>query len=447
MTIPAGLLDQSAVAKLLASMTGGANLPTPQGINPNAPPPPAMQQAFSQGLAQNPVAGDGPGLMGRQSSPGDDPTHDHRKGLRGSLLHAVGADRVAPELANLLTPDQQARVRPGLLSTAYNAVVRGKGPEAVQRERAATMLQLEDLKKSRDRQAREERLFGQIQEQAASIEDPQARLEYVARMSAGMGLPQGEQTALAAQRLEPTRNQPLAMRTVSNVLRDGKVYTDILDGMGRLIRSEEQFVRPNEPPPQNVVASENPDGTVTYKTLPTRVEPGQPIRPTDTGLRVPTPGRATPQEIKVVNNERQLAYDDAKLSIQNLTNADGSMKDPPSSWDRVMTRSDWTNFMASDEGQSFMNDTRKLIRSWVVLIEGKRMSDADARVNEMMRSFRPGDKAITVDGKKQTLQSMAQSIRSLGQAGGITTPVPGEPSRPAGGRTVTVNGKTFIIPE
>lgn len=101
------------------------------------------------------------------------------------------------------------------------------------------------------------------------------------------------------------------------------------------------------------------------------------------------------------------------------------MKDPPSYLDRVATQSDWTNWAASGEGQVYMSNTRKLIRAWVVLIEGKRMSDADARVNEMMRSFRPGDDELADEDKKATLKDMAESIRALGETG-VRLPVPGE---------------------
>lgn len=431
MTMPAGLLDKSAIQRLLASMQGGTQH-TVQAPNLGGLMAPQIQPtpAFNP---NQPVADE----RGR---------HDHRSGVRGSILHAVGADTVAPELASLLTPDQQARVQPGLMATIGNAVIRGKTPAQVQQERALNMLGLEDTKKARDKRDREEAMWGQIQEVAAQIPDPQTRLEYTARMASSMGLAQGADAAMAAQRLEPGTSQPMAIRTIPNVKRDGKVFTDIVSGDGRLIRSEEQFIRPNDPPPQNLVATQNPDGTITYKAVPTRVAPGQPVQSTDTGLELPNP--KNPQEIRVINTERSLAYRDAERSIASMMNADGTMKDPPNYLDRVATKSDWTNWAASGEGQVYMSNTRKLIRAWVVLIEGKRMSDADARVNEMMRSFRPGDDELADEDKKATLKDMAASIQALGQSG-VSLPMPGaEPSAtpPAGGRTVTVNGKTFIIP-
>lgn len=140
---------------------------------------------------------------GRSTPAGDDPTHAHRKGLLGGLRHLVGADRTAPEVAALLTPDQQQRVRPGLLSTVYNAVVEGKTPAQVQQERALNMLGLEDTKKARVKRDRDEKMWEQIQGVAAQIPDPQARLEYTARMASSMGLAQGADAGLTAQRLRP----------------------------------------------------------------------------------------------------------------------------------------------------------------------------------------------------------------------------------------------------
>lgn len=185
MTFPGGLLDQSAIQRLMASMQGGTQ---------NTVQAPNLGGLMAPQIQPTPPFNPNVDARGR---------HDHRSGIRGSILHAVGADKVAPELASLLTPDQQARVQPGLMATIGNAVIRGKTPAQVQQERALNLLGLQDAKKARDKQARDEAMWGQIQEVAAQIPDPQARLEYTARMASSMGLAQGADAGLTAQRLRP----------------------------------------------------------------------------------------------------------------------------------------------------------------------------------------------------------------------------------------------------
>jgi hypothetical protein len=126
--------------------------------------------------------------------------HEHKRGLLGGLRHLVGADRTAPEVAALLTPDQQKRARPGLLSTVFNAVVAGKGPQTVQQERARQMLDLGDEKKARDAAERQQRIEQGIQV-AASRMEPQAAAEFTARMRLTYGLPNAAPMAQATDQM------------------------------------------------------------------------------------------------------------------------------------------------------------------------------------------------------------------------------------------------------
>ena len=131
--------------------------------------------------------------------------HEHQRGILGGVRHILGADRTTPEVNALLgnDPSKIARTKPGILGTLFNAVARGKGPQEVQRERARTMLDLGDEKKARDKMARDEAMWANIQQVAAKIPDPQMRLEATARMAQSMGLPQGKDMDLAANRLRP----------------------------------------------------------------------------------------------------------------------------------------------------------------------------------------------------------------------------------------------------
>lgn len=201
MTFPGGLLagSQSAMARLLAQMQGQPQ-PTP-AWNPNANPVQGgMQSLLSQNLSQNPVMGEGPGLMAQP--PQEDPAHNHRKGIRGGILHAIGADRTPPELDALLTDEQAKRAQPGLIASVGNFLIRGRTPQQVQMERAATMLGLQDKKVDRDTTARQQAMMAQVQQMASTM-PPQEAAEFVARMGTVYGLPGFADAAQAAQRTRP----------------------------------------------------------------------------------------------------------------------------------------------------------------------------------------------------------------------------------------------------
>jgi len=144
-------------------------------------PPSAMPQMMGT-PAFNPNAQDP-----RATSPQGDPTHAHRSGLLGRVGHAFGGDRIQPEVAALLSPDQQKRVRRGAGGALLDYLVRGETTGEAQTRRASEMLALGDTKSARDKAARDERLESQIQA-AASQMDPQAGAEYAARMRLMYGL-------------------------------------------------------------------------------------------------------------------------------------------------------------------------------------------------------------------------------------------------------------------
>lgn len=417
------LLDQSAVAKMLASMSGGQNMPQSsstfgpmQGAMPAPPPPQGMLQPTPP---FNPNAG-------RSTSPGDDATHEHRKGLLGGVKHLLGADRISPELGGLLTPDQQQRVKPSLARTLVGYALEQRGPESIAQQRAMNMLALKDKKAGREMSVQQQAMMGQIQQVAATM-PPQDAAEYMARMKQVLNLPDYADASLAADRTRQPQMQTRANVSRTILAPDGNYYAIQQDPMGNEVPNS----RVRVPKPTSGITYKEgvgPDGRPVFYALPSE-ESGDtkgPIKPRETGVEVPTPPKGDPQTIKLVNNERTLAYDDAVNSWTGLVDEQGDIKDPPGNFDRLATRTEWLNWAATGDGQEYMNNVRKLIRSWVVLVEGKRMSDADARVNELQRSFSFGDKSLVVEGKKQTLASMKRSIEALKTQGALVQPVPGE---------------------
>ena len=118
-----------------------------------------------------------------------DATHAHQKGIRGGLLHLLGADRMPPEIAAQLTDEQEARVRPGLAATLWNAVAHQAGPNQVQRYRAAQILGDQDASAARNKAAQDAAMRQEIFQRWSSEPNQNRRAEGIAAdmLSAGLG--------------------------------------------------------------------------------------------------------------------------------------------------------------------------------------------------------------------------------------------------------------------
>lgn len=122
-------------------------------------------------------------------------------------------------------------------------------------------------------------------------------------------------------------------------------------------------------------------------------------------------GQAVPSGSAAPKADLALAAGEARRSYQNLLDPQTKkIADPPSWFDRTASKSDLTNALASDAGSAYMNNVRGLVRSWIVTVEGKRMSDADARVNEVLKSFRFGAGEIADQQTKERLEGMYKDI-------------------------------------
>jgi len=453
-------------------MTGGQNMPTPDNpatppFNPNAPQGLlADQQAGPQGQAAPPPPQAAQGLLGPQAPPqqglmGYEPNpntpelnnpanvaragfsfedeaagHEHSKGVRGKVRHFLGIDRMDPEERALVTGDQARRTQPGIMESLFTE----GGGRAARDANRNRLLGLQDTRKGREttqavEQQREqafESVTAPTPEEIAA--DPQgARQRYLmdlARAQASGRLPDrsAAQTVNAANVLAPSDFQPRAAvrRTFLNE-EDGNHYEEMWDPTTQrpVPGTRNRIPKPNIPVQfKEEVSSDGLSRLVAVGGAVSGDDPNPDLFTRRTGIQAPTGGGGA-AELRLINGERSLAYDDAQLSMQNLM--DGNvMREPPGNFDRLATQTEWLNWAASGKGQVYVNNVNKLIRAWVVLIEGKRMSDADARVNALQRGFRFGDKEVTDQGKKITLQSMARSITALGAGGKVLHNVPGE---------------------
>ena len=151
------------------------------------------------------------------------------------------------------------------------------------------------------------------------------------------------------------------------------------------------------------------------------VEGGQPVVTAYTrGGQTRTLGNAVPTGAGATKADLQLAAGEAARSYNNLLDpATKTIANPPGWWDRSMSKSDATNALATDAGSAYMNNVRGLIRAWIVTVEGKRMSDADARINEVLKSFRFGGGKIADEQTKKRLEGMYRDITAKGAGTGV----------------------------
>ena len=280
MTIPAGLLDDSAIAKLLASMTGGANMPSssrPEPVNtgPAGLPPGGL-------LAPTPPFAGAQGPMNAPGAPNPgDNTHDHRDGFTGGVKHLLGVDRIQPEVAALLTPDQQQRATPGVARTLWGLVAEGKGAGDIQKERAAEMLGLTDLKKSRDTtvaiEGQRKAILSAVGPMPSDPAKAQQWTESVARLAATAPIPDkefAETVRLTAAQLQPREFAPVRETwTTVDAMVDGKPMKVMRSNQGQLLALDGTDLRSSgarvEPMPPQVAPSfsaitgaETPEGFI-----------------------------------------------------------------------------------------------------------------------------------------------------------------------------------------
>jgi hypothetical protein len=142
------------------------------------------------------------------AAPQIDNAHQHRKGPLGLLSHIIGADRIRPELAALLTPDQQKRATPGLVASLFGFIAQGKTPNAIATERANQMMRLENIKTKRDQQAALANLQSAFIPRIMAARTPDERYEAMAQFSAARAAILGPEAMGTApnmlQALEPT---------------------------------------------------------------------------------------------------------------------------------------------------------------------------------------------------------------------------------------------------
>lgn len=296
MTMP-NLFENSAVRRLLESLST-QNAPA-QGA-PQVPP---------QAPAQGPTAGMlAPPDVPRETPPsplGQVPTddaHTHQSGIRGGLLHLLGADRMAPETAALLTPEQEARAKPGLLRSIAGLPFL-QTPRMVQEARADQMLARGEQGRAMRTREAVERQRQEILAEAGPMpqdeEGQRAWIDRMARIAAALPVPDEDfatSVRLAANQLREREFAPQRETWTARPANVGGQDVQLQFSNtgqwrwpdGRMLSPQEMAsMKPVVPPtPLTFLPSVGPEGTPTYTGVQTR---GDDVTPVATGIERPLP--------------------------------------------------------------------------------------------------------------------------------------------------------------
>lgn len=409
-----------------------------------APQGPALLQAPPQEPPPMPPAMQAP-------EPTPEELHEHRKGLRGGLLHLLGADRQAPEVAALLSPEERDRIRPGVASTLWNAVVEGKGPQAVQQERALNIVGLRDVRTARDRTARQEALTRQIEEIAATM-PPKEGVEYAARMKAIYGLPTSTAATQAAVGLKDPVPQRVTWREASMMV-NGRPAKVLISNTGEVrdaatdadLRQPDVRLEPmpQQAPPNQFLQSLDAEGQPNYTVVQGRGD----VVPRPLPIRRPTSGSGT------TSLRLQARMDSALEGLQLAQWVEDELKANPAAiglkgmlWTPALDRLDRAGVSARSAIETLTGELR----------HGRFGGALTATEAAKAVRWLPTDRD-TYEGALAKLQNLRVFLnarieamdRGVGEESvDVPAPRPGTTPIPAGGRTYTdpQTGRTYRIP-
>lgn len=230
---------------------------------PLAPPPDAFQlpqngAAPPQGAPMAPPLAPAPepsafaNVANANISDPNDLSYQYRPGIKGRVLGLLGADRVAPELQALLTPDQIKRVKPGVVGSLWNAINYGVGPQTVMQARTKNMLGLTDEAANRKTDAEMKRQRALIAADYATMpNDPAKRYEALVEMTgrlAAIGHPDAAKYANILNAIKPDAPRELgrqSLQITKDVIgEDGLPYTVWTNVDGQEVKRERQYIPP-----------------------------------------------------------------------------------------------------------------------------------------------------------------------------------------------------------
>lgn len=302
-----GLLSQMEEAKRrmqrpLAPPPDAFRLPQQGG--PPAPPDSLLAPtAPSHGMpdASDPFAS----VANANISDPNDLSYQYRPGIRGRVLGLLGADRVAPELQALLTPDQMRRVKPGVVGTLWNAINYGVGPQTVMQARAENLLGLQDKKAAHEAAATLKAQIAALRKKGGNFRDFAAELAMLRPELAS-------QLSAMVKALEPPT--PASLQREDNVLgEDGKPYIVYSDPItGKEVRRVRQYVAPQTPRRQ-LAQVPQADGTVKFIWL-------------TEGQDALGAKSSSAQQLPSVAIEKMIALDDAIAAAEDATNTMATAK-------------------------------------------------------------------------------------------------------------------------
>lgn len=239
-----GIADYGSVSSLLGEMDavkrrlqGGLTQNNPDAFNVAAPPQGAP-------MAPPPLMAPAPPTNALPVGNPATNLHEHQKGIRGGLLHALGADRISPELGALLTPDQQQRVKPGLTKSLLGLLA-GVTPSQQAMGNAASMIALQDNAAKRNDAATLKGQMDALRQKYANGGGSFAEFaQELAMIRPELSAPlAGMVNALTPA--APQRPSGVTWRDNVSDKGDGKVYQVAYDANGKEVARVEQYVKPD----------------------------------------------------------------------------------------------------------------------------------------------------------------------------------------------------------
>lgn len=437
MTFPYSLLDDGMISQL-KDMAG---VPRRGPLNPRGLFEPLDIEPMSPLMADLPAPGMGDAVGAGVRMPNNPSL---RQRAVGRVRNLLGFDNFG-EYEELLTPEQKKRARPSLLGGVLTTLLSVEPPSHQAQRRAGQVLAgsqaAEQVRTQREMEEGRKALVASIDWQKPGAE--RLFIKGLLRLGANP-----KEMAQAFQDFEPPTE-----RDGATPLGNGFVWNRQTNRVERLDVPEKAAAAPSRVNTAQGIQEWNPQ-TGKYEWVldenERKVMPfAQPVQPSfsvpagltgpngrplvfnnKTGRMEEAPEGTDRSVGGASQSERALAAGEAERSFRQIVGPDGKLLQPPNWLDRAATQRDFTNAFASKEGQAYMTNVRNLIRSWAIVVEGKRMSDADARANEMLKSFRFGAGAEADEDTKRRLEGMAADIRDT--TGGRVPGSGGRGGAPAG---------------
>jgi hypothetical protein len=123
----------------------------------------------------------------------------------------------------------------------------------------------------------------------------------------------------------------------------------------------------------------------------------------------------------IAEKQYRMRYQDALTALNQIEAIEGEGYDPTDTkqrtWDNVTSKTDFTNWLASDNGQAYSSASTKIVEAFLRTNTGAAAPEPEQDRYQRMLMPQAGDSSTTVANKRQLLED---SLEALGEAGGYS---------------------------